>query len=68
MAKCFIGLGDPLKMRWGYMLYYAFKSAAMRKAWWWVIPPGVSIALVVVSFFLVGRAYEEYVNPRLRQR
>jgi len=64
----FLGLGDPLKMSWGYMLYYAFQSAAMRKAWWWVIPPGVSIALFVVSCFLIGRAYEEIVNPRLRRR
>jgi peptide/nickel transport system permease protein len=64
----FIGLGDPLKMSWGYMLYYAFQSAAMRKAWWWIIPPGASIALFVVSCFLVGRAYEEIVNPRLRGR
>ena len=64
----FIGLGDPLKMSWGYMLYNAFQSAAMRKAWWWIIPPGLSIALVVVACFLIGRAYEEIVNPRLRGR
>ena len=62
----FLGFGDPLTMSWGLMLNNAFHAAAMRTAWWWIVPPGVSIALVVVSFFLVGRAYEEYVNPRLR--
>jgi peptide/nickel transport system permease protein len=62
----FLGLGDPFKISWGYMLHDAFQSAAMRKAWWWVIPPGASIALFVVFCFLVGRAYEEIVNPRLR--
>jgi peptide/nickel transport system permease protein len=64
----FLGLGDPMTMSWGYMLYNAFQSAAMRSAWWWIIPPGTSIALLVVSCFLVGRAYEEIVNPRLRRR
>jgi peptide/nickel transport system permease protein len=64
----FLGLGDPLKMSWGYMLFDAFSVGAMKRAWWWIIPPGICIALVVVSFFLVGRAYEEFVNPRLRRR
>lgn len=64
----FLGLGDPLKMSWGSMLYDAFHSASIRRAWWWVIPPGTAIALFVVSCFLVGRSYEEIVNPRLRGR
>ena len=49
-------------------LYEAFQAAAMRRAWWWILPPGISIALVVAAVFLVGRAYEEVLNPRLRQR
>jgi len=64
----FLGLGDPEKISWGQMLYFAFRSGAIRTAWWWVIPPGVGIALFVISTFLVGRAYEEIVNPRLRER
>lgn len=64
----FLGLGDPLKMSWGYMLYHAFHTGAMRIAWWWILPPGISIALFVVSSFLVGRSYEEIANPRLRER
>lgn len=63
----FLGLGDPMKISWGGMLYDAFQFAAMRKAWWWVIPPGFSIALFVVSAFLLGRSYEEIVNPKLRK-
>ena len=63
----FLGLGDPMKISWGSMLYDAFQSAAMRRAWWWILPPGISIALFVVSVFLLGRSYEEIVNPRLRE-
>jgi len=63
----FLGLGDPMKISWGGMLYDAFQMAAMRTAWWWILPPGISIALFVVSVFLLGRSYEEIVNPRLRE-
>jgi peptide/nickel transport system permease protein len=61
----FLGFGDPSTISWGMMLYTAFKSGAIREAWWWVIPPGVAISMLVVSSFLVTRAYEEVLNPRL---
>jgi peptide/nickel transport system permease protein len=62
----FLGLGDPEVVSWGSILHYAFISGAMRRAWWWTVPPGVAIALFVVSCFMIGRAYEEVINPRLR--
>jgi len=62
----FLGLGDPLVISWGTMLNLAFTTGAMQRAWWWVLPPGVSIILLVVAAFLVGRGVEEYANPRLR--
>jgi peptide/nickel transport system permease protein len=64
----FLGFGDPRMVSWGGMLNVAFQTGSIRTAWWWVIPPGVGIALFVISTFLVGRAYEEIVNPRLRER
>ncbi len=64
----FLGFGDPRLISWGGMLNVAFQTGSIRTAWWWVIPPGVGIALFVISTFLVGRAYEEIVNPRLRER
>lgn len=64
----FLGLGDPAVVSWGQMLYYAFTMGAMRRAWWWVLPPGICIALIILACFLVGRAFEEIANPRLRQR
>jgi peptide/nickel transport system permease protein len=62
----FLGLGDPEKVSWGQMLYFAFRSGSIRTAWWWVFPPGVSITLVVSACYLVGRAFEVFANPRLR--
>jgi peptide/nickel transport system permease protein len=37
-------------------------------AWWWIIPPGLCIALTVASLVLIGQAMEEIINPRLRRR
>ncbi len=64
----FLGLGDPLAISWGQMLYYAFRSGAIRIAWWWVLPPGLSIILVVASCYMIGRTFEHVANPRLRDR
>jgi peptide/nickel transport system permease protein len=65
----FLGLGDPNKFSWGGMLNAANDSGAMALgAWWFFIPPGVCIVLVVISFTMVGYAIEEIVNPKLRER
>jgi len=66
-ALSFIGLGDVNTMSWGIMLYYVQNSNAL-KAWWWLLPPGIAITMISLSFFLVGRAFDEIVNPRLRKR
>lgn len=63
----FLGLGDPTQVTWGSMLRAALNSGAVSAgAWWYVIPPGVGIVLVVLAFSLCGRALEAVLNPRLR--
>ncbi|ORE94206.1 ABC transporter permease [Acuticoccus yangtzensis] len=64
----FLGLGDPKAISWGQMLNTAFSSGNLRTAWWWVVPPSVALVLLVSSLYLIGRAYEEQTNPRLRRR
>jgi peptide/nickel transport system permease protein len=65
----FLGLGDPTRVSWGSMLEDAFSVGAMTtEAWWFIVPPGVCVVLVVLSFTLVGQALEEIFNPRLRRR
>jgi peptide/nickel transport system permease protein len=65
----FLGLGDPTKPSWGTMLKIALDSGAATGGYWWfVLPPGVAIVLVVLCFTLVGRALEAVVNPTLRSR
>ena len=65
----FLGLGDPLTPSWGAMLKSAMDNGAATAGYWWfVLPPGLAIVLVVLCFTLVGRALEAVVNPTLRKR
>jgi peptide/nickel transport system permease protein len=63
----FLGVGDPTVVSWGSMLSTALTTGAVtRGAWWFLLPPGVAIVAIVLSFTLVGRALETVLNPRLR--
>ncbi len=67
-ALAFLGLGDPTRISWGTMLENAFSSGAPSAgAWWYVVPPGLCITLLVLSVSMLGYMFEEYVNPRLRE-
>lgn len=63
----FIGLGDPSVISWGQMLNTAFASGNLRTAWWWVAPPSIALVALISSLYLIGRAFEEQANPRLRR-
>lgn len=55
-ALGFLGLSDPRVASWGRTLFYANARAAfLGDAWlWWVVPPGLAIALLVLGFSLIG--------------
>jgi len=61
-----IGLGNVTEVSWGSILYYAQTYAFIRGDWWWVVEPGLMLALVAIGFALIGFAIEEELNPRLR--
>jgi peptide/nickel transport system permease protein len=63
----FLGFGDPQRISWGQMIHFAFVTATIRSAWWWVIPPGICIMLLVFASFFIGRVVEQIVFPRLRE-
>jgi peptide/nickel transport system permease protein len=63
----FLGFGDPSMLSWGEILYQAYLTGSFRSSWWVVVPPGICIALLVASAFMIGREFETVVNPRLRR-
>jgi peptide/nickel transport system permease protein len=61
----FLGLGDPFRVSWGSMLDDAFGAGAISSgAWWYLLPPGMCVVIVVLAFTLVGRALENVLDPR----
>ncbi len=65
----FLGLGDPFLDSWGSMLDKATAAgAASTGAWWYLLPPGICVILVVLAFTLIGRTFEAVLDPRLQER
>lgn len=59
----FLGLGDPLLKSWGMMLNTAFnKGALINGFWWWYIPPGLCITLVVIAVMFTGLSLERHAT------
>lgn len=63
----FLGLGNYTVISWGTIFYYAQEYAFYLGDWWWVIAPGLMLALTASAFALVGFSLEEIMNPRLRK-
>ncbi len=67
-ALSFLGLGDPTIPTWGQILHDAHSAAAMsRGLWWWIVPPGLMIAITGLAFVLIGNALDNIVNVRSRR-
>jgi len=64
----FLGLGDPSFPTWGQILHDANTfGAAARGMWWWIMPPGVMIAITGLAFVFIGNALDAIVNPKLKR-
>ena len=66
-ALAFLGFGDPNTVSWGMMLQWVWKTGHMFQAPYWLLPPGICISLITLSFYMMGRAMEEVLDPRLRK-
>ena len=65
----FLGLLD-VRMSWGLMIHTTESAGYLLQVaeyWWLIFPASLSITLLCSSFYLVGRALDEVVNPRLRR-
>jgi peptide/nickel transport system permease protein len=64
-----LGLGDATIVTWGQILHDAMQgSAILNHIWWWIIPPGLLIAIMGMAFAFLGFAMDKILNPKLRTR
>lgn len=66
----FFGLLN-VEMSWGLMISIAQAEGYLLRGfdvWWLLFPAGLAVTFLAAAFFLVGRAMDEVVNPRLRKR
>lgn len=64
-----LGLGDATIVTWGQILQDAMRGGAVLQGlWWWVVPPGLFIALMGMTFAFIGFAMDTILNPKLRTR
>jgi peptide/nickel transport system permease protein len=65
----FFGLLN-IRMSWGLMIFTTQRAGYLldMSKWWLVFPSGLAITMLCAAFYLVGRALDEVVNPRLRKR
>ena len=64
-----LGLGDSSIVTWGQILQAALsQGAVINNLWWWVVPPGLMIALMGMSFAFIGSAMDRILHPKLKTR
>ncbi len=65
----FLGVGPRDTWSWGRILEESFEAGALTLGMWaWFMPPGIAVVVVVLAFTLIGSAFDEILDPRLRQR
>ena len=66
----FLGLGDPTAKSWGLMMRFALNlpGLLLTDRWlWWLLPPGLSITLLILALTYLGIGLERRLHPRLRR-
>ncbi len=64
----FIGLGPTNTVSLGLMMNNAvIYGALLLGMWWWFIPPGLAITIVVGALYITNVGLDEVFNPRLRE-
>ncbi|MBX8634293.1 MAG: ABC transporter permease [Candidatus Thermoplasmatota archaeon] len=64
-----LGIGPTDIPTWGAMLNPFYTNFFLvARAWWWVIPPTVTLTAFIFMFVFISRGLDEVVNPRLRRR
>jgi peptide/nickel transport system permease protein len=64
----FIGLGPTNTISLGTMMQYSVLWGALQLgSWWWFIPPGLGITIIVGALYGMNVGLDEVFNPKLRE-
>jgi peptide/nickel transport system permease protein len=64
----FIGLGPTNTISLGAMMQYSVLWGALQLgSWYWFIPPGLAITLIVGALYWMNVGLDEVFNPKLRE-
>jgi peptide/nickel transport system permease protein len=64
-----LGIGPLNIATWGSVLNPFYTNFFLvARAWWWIIPPTVTLTAFVFAFVFISRGLDDVVNPRLRGR
>ncbi len=64
----FIGLGPSGTISLGQMMNQANQNASLLLGfWWWFLPPGLAITLIVGGAYFMNVGLDEVFNPKLRE-
>ena len=67
VALAFIGVADVSSWSLGTILYWSQSANSLQLgAWWWFVPPGLTVALIGTALVLLNTGIDELSNPRLR--
>jgi peptide/nickel transport system permease protein len=65
----FLGLGPTNVASLGWTMNQANANAALNyHLWWWFIPPGAVLALMVFALLIANVGLDEVFNPKLREQ
>jgi peptide/nickel transport system permease protein len=64
----FVGLGPTQGISLGLMMNNALMWSALHLGmWWWFIPPGLAIMIIVSALYIMNVGLDEVFNPKLRE-
>ena len=64
----FIGLGPTQGISLGLMMNNAVLWSALTLGmWWWFVPPGLAITVIVGAMYIMNVGLDEVFNPKLRE-
>ncbi len=64
----FIGLGPTNTVSLGLMMQTAVSWSALQFGiWWWFVPPGLAITIIVGALYSMNVGLDEAFNPKLRE-